>query len=137
MSSLWPENSVLFVGGPWHGQRKILCGSTLPAVFYVQGTNTYAKAMMPLVPSLRPCLELQEIEALTGSSCHREPRVLREELEREELSRHTYELNLYREMNNDLQLEDRWVYFDSKVPPGERNEAMQSAIVKSLRSLNE
>jgi hypothetical protein len=122
---IWPENVVLFIGGPWHAQFrriheshatlindgsgfKTIPQDKLPSVLRVRGVDPHHR-LCPPEPRLRPCLELQEIEALTGRSNHRQPGPIREDFEREQLLIHDYEL--HRCQLNDGRL--RWLYVDS------------------------
>lgn len=78
---------LLCVGGPLDGKLARDCGMYL----VYQCEDTHRNILEPLIPQLRPCLELEEIKALTGSSGHREPRFLAEDNERRMLLQKRYE----------------------------------------------
>lgn len=78
----------LFVGGPMHGRREAIKAG-VPYVYARSWTSS------PLLfvghKSLEPCLELEEIHALTGRSNHRDPNHIPIEVfEREQLSHKRY-----------------------------------------------
>lgn len=75
------KDTILCIGGPLDGQRATDYGMFLNC----QCEDTHRNIIEPLIPQLRPCLELEEIKALTGSSGHREPKFLKEDFERRDL----------------------------------------------------
>jgi hypothetical protein len=80
---------VLFIGGPLHGQKGFV--PELLSHVHIPGKDPHHLCnATPLIPELKPCLELEEIKALTGRSNHRENRVLKEEFERQDLLMHSY-----------------------------------------------
>ena len=122
----WPQNAVLFVGGPWHGQLKNLDDSP-PTVLHVRVQNSCDRGHLSVKASLRPCLELEEIKALTGSSGHWEPCSLSDRFQQAQLSQHTYLLRsvLWRDHNGWADTRD--VYIDDSVPRKDIESLIRSA----------
>jgi hypothetical protein len=79
------------VGGPWHGQR-IAYSKPLRCEIRCRLPDPHKPAYVPLIPAKPQCLEQQEIEALTGHTYRREPRILAEDFEREVLRIRSYRL---------------------------------------------
>lgn len=100
-----PRGEVgLFIGGPWHGCKMRM--SPLLNQIRIPSTDPHAIYRMP---SLKPCLELKEIEALTGKTFHRQPGELTD-LERRGLLEHSYSLREF--VGDDLR---QWVYVDDSI----------------------
>jgi hypothetical protein len=78
-------NDLICIGGPLHGKIAADIGS----VMVCQLPDPHLP-VLHVQPHLRECLELKEIRALTGSSGHREPRVIKEHHERQIVLRRNY-----------------------------------------------
>jgi len=86
---LKPQTSQhIFLGGPLHGLLRPVEHPGKPVI--CRGRDDRRAEIPPR--ALRPCLELEEIKALTGRTWHRVPGVgVLEDYEREELTRKVYQ----------------------------------------------
>lgn len=89
MTDIWLSEERLFLGGPWHRGFRPVPGELDQIVVQCEDVHSFMIAPPFL---LKPCLELQEFEALTGSTYHRRPHgPLREDMERTQLLRQHYQ----------------------------------------------
>lgn len=112
--------TVLFIGGPLHLRKVSVPDDRFTIV--ARAPDPHNEFLRPVDP-LADCLELREIEALTGRSHHRDPgRPLLEDMERRHALEHIYHLRVFYSMDRVA----RRYFVDAAPSPSELDEIMRT-----------